>query len=155
MRTAFPDNVIPAARFDNVGQELIAFYRLPNLPGLANNYTRNVPRLQTSQTGVVRGNIQMSAKDSMFWRGAVTRSSVQANNPLPPPAQDPADRAEGAAYGYTCTFTTTLVNELRFSWTRMTANQDETTALNDIIPGLLTHESSTERRTSIPAASQP
>src|SRR5215467_11667421 len=108
VRTAFPDNVIPAARFDKIGQELIAFYPLPNLPGLANNYTRNVPRLQTSQTGVIRGDIQVSAKDSMFWRSAVTRSSIQANNALPPPAQDPADRAidsEGAAYGYTRTFT--------------------------------------------------
>ena len=140
VRTPFPDNVIPPSRFDKIGQELIGFYPLPNLPGLANNYTRNVPRLQTSQTGVVRGDIQVSAKDSMFWRGAVTRSSVQANNALPPPAQDPADRtinSEGAAYGYTRTFTTTLVNELRFSWTRMTINQDETTPLDDIIPGLL------------------
>jgi hypothetical protein len=41
----------------------------------------------------------------------VTRSSVKANNPLPAPAQDRAARAinsEGAAYGYTRTFTTTL-----------------------------------------------
>src|SRR5215472_16920369 len=63
VRTPFPDNVIPASRFDKIGQELIGFYPLPNLPGLANNYTRNVPRLQTSQTGVVRGDIQVSAKD--------------------------------------------------------------------------------------------
>jgi hypothetical protein len=140
VRTQFPGNVIPASRFDKIGQELIAFYPLPNLPGLANDYTRNVPHLQTSQTGVIRGDVQVSAKDSMFWRGAVTRSSVQANTPLPVPAQAPANRdinSEGVAYGYTRTFTTTLVNELRFSWTRMTINQDETTALNDIIPGLL------------------
>jgi len=139
VQTQFPGNVIPDSRFDKIDQELMAFYPLPNLPG-ANDYTRNLPHLQTSQTGVVRGDIQVTPKDSMFWRGAVTRSSVQANNPLPAPAHDPADRAinaEGAAYGYTRTFTTTLVNQLRFSWTRMTINQDETTPLDDIMPGLL------------------
>src|SRR3989442_12013801 len=76
----------------------------------------------------------------MFVRGAVVRFSVDADNPLLPPAQDPAQRAinsEGVAYGYTRTFTNTLVNELRFSWTRMTINQDETTPLNEVIPGLL------------------
>jgi hypothetical protein len=89
-----------------------------------------------------------SKTSSMFWRGAVTRSSVQANNPLPAPAQDPADHAinfESAAYGYTRTLITTLVNELRFSWTRMTINQDETTPLDDIMPGLL-DPNSTQRR---------
>jgi hypothetical protein len=55
--------VIPDSRFDKIDQELMAFYPLPNLPGLANDYTRNLPHLQTSQTG---GDIQVSAKNSMF-----------------------------------------------------------------------------------------
>jgi hypothetical protein len=84
--------------------------------------------------------MQLSANNAMFVRAGITRVSLNAENPLPAPAQDPARRAidsEGIAYGYTRTFSTTLVNELRFSWTRMTINQDETTPLNDIIPGLL------------------
>ncbi len=38
--------------------------------------------------------------------------------------------------GYTRTFTATLVNELRFSWTRITVGNDETTPLNPIINGM-------------------
>ena len=140
VRSQFPGNIIPASRYDKIGQKILSFYPQPNLPGLSNDYTRNVPQLQTNHNMVVRGDLQLSSKDSMFGRGSLTRSTVNANNTLLPPAQDPAQRAidsEGVAFGYTRTFTTTLVNELRFSWTRMTINQDETTPLDEIIPGLL------------------
>ncbi len=140
VRTEFPGNVIPASRFDPIGQQIINFYPAPNLPGLANNYTANVPQLQDNHNMVVRGDVQVSAKDSMFLRGSVTRFSIDANNPLPPPAQDPVDRtihSEGIGYGYTRTFSGTMVNEFRFSWTRMIIDQDETTPRNEIISGTL------------------
>ena len=140
VRVRFPDNIIPARLFDPIGQKLLNFYPLPNLAGLANDYTRNVPQLQTNRNLVVRGDVQLSAKDSIFVRGSVTRSNIDANNPLLPPAQDPAERAinsQGVGSGYTRTFTNTLINEFRFSWARITINQDETTPLDEIIPGLL------------------
>ena len=140
IRTAFPGNVIPASRFDKLGGQLLGFYPLPNLPGTANNYGANVPQFTNNNNLVVRGDVQISAKDSMFVRGSVTRSTINAFTTLPPPAQNPVDRgipSEGIGYGYTRTFTTTLVNELRFSWTRLSIVNDETTPLNPIIPGLL------------------
>jgi len=140
IRAQFPGNVIPASRFDQIGQQLINYYPLPNLEGTANNYTANVPQLQSNHNMVVRGDVQISSKDSLFMRGSVTRFSLDANNPLPPPAQDPVDRtinSAGIGFGYTRTFTATLVNEFRFSWTRMTIDQDETTPLNPVVPGTL------------------
>jgi hypothetical protein len=140
IRTQLPGNVIPASRFDKIGAELMSWYPLPNLPGLANDYTRNVPNLQANHNSVIRGDVQVSSKDSMFVRANIIRFSEIANNTLAPPAQNAADRlinSEGVGYGYTRTFTATLVNEFRFSWTRMLIDQDLTTPLNDIIPGLL------------------
>jgi hypothetical protein len=60
--------------------------------------------------------------------------------PLPPPAQTPVERtinSWGVGYGYTRTFSPTLVNELRFAWTRMTMTQDATEPRDEIIPGTL------------------
>ncbi|HKE23994.1 MAG TPA: TonB-dependent receptor [Bryobacteraceae bacterium] len=140
VRMQFPGNVIPASRFDKIGQELMSWYPAPNLPGLANDYTRNVPLLQANHNGVIRGDIQLSSKDSMFVRANIIRFSEVANTTLLPPAQDPADRlinSEGVGYGYTRTLTSSTVNEFRFAWTRMLIDQDETTPLQDLIPGTL------------------
>ena len=140
IRTQFPGNVIPSSRFDKIGAELMGWYPLPNLPGTANNYTRNVPDQIANHNGVIRGDVQVSSKDTMFVRGNIVRSSEIANTTLLPPAEDPANRAihsEGVGFGYTRTFTSTLVNEFRFSWTNILIDQDEITPLNNIIPGLL------------------
>jgi hypothetical protein len=63
-----------------------------------------------------------------------------AESPLPVPAQTPVDQtvnSEGVSFGYTRTLTPSAVNELRFSWTRLTLSQDATQARNEIIPGSL------------------
>lgn len=139
-RTQFPGNAIPASRFDKVGQQLLDYYPLPNLAGTANNFNRNVPQLQSVSNGVVRGDIQVREKDSMFVRGSVTRLTLHANSTLPEPAQESTDRtinSEGIGYGYTRTFSSTLVNEFRFSWARLTIDQDELAPLNEIVKGAL------------------
>src|SRR5262249_48926390 len=105
VRALFPGNTIPSSRFDAVGQKILSLYPLPNQTGpLANDYSRNIPQLTQSHNGVVRGDWQLGSKDSMFWRGAVTRYHLDAAANLPPPAQAEAARAirsEGIGYGYT------------------------------------------------------
>jgi hypothetical protein len=140
IRTQFPGNVIPANRFDKVGQQLLNYYPLPNVAGTANNFNRNVPQLQSVGNGVVRGDVQVSAKDSMFMRGSITRLTLHANSTLPEPAEESTDRtinSEGIGYGWTRTFSATLVNEFRFSWARVTINQDELAPLDEIVKGAL------------------
>ncbi len=140
VRTEFPNNVIPASRFNQIGQQVLGFYPLPNLPGVVNNYASEIPQGQNTHNFVVRGDVQISSKDSLFVRGSVIRYTTQVNTALPPPAQDPVNRfipSDGVGIGYTRTFTATLVNELRFSWTRITVGNDETTPLNPVINGLL------------------
>ena len=139
-RALFPGNVIRADRMNAIGQQLLSWYPLPNLPGIANNYASNPSQIQQTHNAIVRGDVQLSDKDSMFARMAITRASLAADSALPPPAQTPADQtinSEGISYGYTRTFSPTLVNEFRFSWTRLTLSQDATQPRNEIIPGSL------------------
>jgi hypothetical protein len=140
IRTQFPNNIIPTSRFDPLGAKIANFYPLPNLSGGANNYARNIPQLTDNKNMVIRGDTQVSAKDSMFVRVAVTRSHQDASATLPQPAQAATlrnIRSEGVGYGYTRSFTATLINELRFSWTQMIIDQDETDPLQQIVPGVL------------------
>lgn len=140
VRTAFPNNTIPANLLNAIGQGIVDRYPLPNLPGAVNNYLYNSPQLQSSHNGTLRGDVQVSSKDSMFGRFSITRAPLNANAALPAPAQTPVDRStnsEGIGYGYTRTFGPTLVNEFRFSWTRLTLSQDATQPLDLIIQGSL------------------
>lgn len=140
IRAQFPGNAIPASRFDPLGQQLLQYYPAPNLASAVNNYAADVPQLQSNRNMVVRGDAQITAKDSLFVRGSIARFSTSVFTALPPPAQDPVTReipSEGIGVGYTRSFTPTLVNEMRFSWTRLTVSNDEITPLNPIIPGLL------------------
>jgi hypothetical protein len=142
VRTLFPGNTIPASRFDPMGQKILDFYPLPNQPGgaLTNDYSRSIPQLTQNHNSVLRGDWQVSSKDSMFVRLGIARSYLDASDNLPEPAQAETLRtvsSEGIGYGYTRAFNAVLVNELRFSWTRLTINQDETGPLDQIVPGVL------------------
>ena len=55
VRTQFPGNIIPASRFDKIGQQLLNYYPQPNRPGV-NNYERTSP----------------SSKSITTWSSAVT-----------------------------------------------------------------------------------
>jgi hypothetical protein len=139
-RMQFPNNIIPSDRFNALGVKLLNDYPLPNLAGTANNYASDPARIQQSHNGILRGDTQVSAKDSMFVRFAITRSNLFAESSLPLPAQTPANQSidsEGISYGYTRTFSPTVVNEFRFNWTRLTLAQDATQPLDQIIPGSL------------------
>ncbi len=140
VRTQFPGNVLPPNAINPIGQSLVNMYPLANVPGSSTLFAYNAPQLQTSNNGVIRGDVQVTSQDTMFARYSISRLSVDANAALPPPAQTPVARSidsSGVGYGYTRTFSPTLVNELRFSWTSITLDQDATLPENQIIPGSL------------------
>ncbi|HEV2500925.1 MAG TPA: carboxypeptidase regulatory-like domain-containing protein [Terriglobia bacterium] len=139
-RSQFGGNTIPQADINSIGQSLVNRYPLPNLSSVANNYAQNSPQDTFNHNAIFRGDVQLSAQSSMFARLALTRYHILADASLPPPAQTPVRRLAhswGVGYGFTHTFTPTLVNELRLNWTRFTLSQDATLALDQIIPGML------------------
>jgi hypothetical protein len=140
IRTPFPNNTIPASRFNSLGVGLLNMYPLANVPGSSTQFIDNAPQIQTTQTGILRGDVQVTSRDSMFARYAIARSSLLSNAALPPPAEDPVDRyvnSTSAGYGYTRTISPTLINEFRFTWTTINLNSDATLPRNEVIPGSL------------------
>jgi hypothetical protein len=140
VRQQFPNNTIPTNRFSPIGQQLASRYPAPNLTGTSGNFAQNTPTLSSNYNGVVRGDVQVSAKDSMFGRYSVSRFTSLGQPNVPPPAQTPVEQTVdtyGLGYGYTRTFGPTFVNEFRFAWSRVTLTQDATMKKDEIIPGLL------------------
>jgi len=140
VRAPFPGNIIPASLINAVAKSLADRYPPPNQPGAVNNFVYNSPQLQQNHNATSRGDVQVTSKDSMFARLGITRFTLAAGAALPPPANTPVHRtlnAEGVGYGYTRTFSPTLVNEFRFSWTRLTLDQDATLPRDEIIQGSL------------------
>src|SRR5262249_31552718 len=83
---------------------------------------------------------QPTARDSFFVRYSLEKFTEFADAALPPPAQMPVlrhDTTNGIGVGYTRTFSPTVINELRFGWTRLTSGHDETLPRDELTPGSL------------------
>ena len=76
-RTLFPDNFIPASRFDLVSTKLLPLIGAPNQPGLTNDLILNVPLIYNANTYDAR--VDHSIND-------VTKVFVKYNYSVWPPA---------------------------------------------------------------------
>ena len=140
IRTQFPGNTIPASQLNPIGLAIANSYPLPNALGSANLFTTNAAQRQNTKNGVVRGDVQISSKDSVFARYSRTSGSLNSSAALPAPTGEPIARqtdSTSAGLGYTRTLSPTFINEFRFTWTTITMAQDSTVARNEIIPGSL------------------
>jgi hypothetical protein len=140
LRNQFAGNVIPAERWSPIGAALLNSYPLANVAGSTSLYRANVAQKQDTKNGVVRGDVQVSDKDSLFARYSRTSGLLNADAGLPAPAGEPVNRqtdSTSAGLGYTRTISPTLINEFRFTWTTITMAQDATVPRNEIIPGSL------------------
>lgn len=119
VRDPFPGNVIPASRFDLPGQQLMALYPEPNLPGLTQNFQRLVPRSVHNDKFDVRLDWRASDKDLLFGRFSwdhqynstprpfdAARSGGQRGN---------FDRYLTSTLNWTRTLTPTILNDARVS----------------------------------------
>jgi hypothetical protein len=140
VRTPFPNNTIPASAFNPIGKSLAQTYPDPNLPGAGNNYITNAPMDTALHTATFRGDVQVTSKDAMFARFSFNRGNIAVQPALPPPAATPVNEqlpAWNVGYGYTRVFGPTLVNELRFAWSRPEISKDATLPRNEIVPNAL------------------
>jgi hypothetical protein len=140
-RTQFTGNVIPQGQLNAIGSTLAQYYPLPNAPTLGVNiYRRNAPERVDTKNGIARGDMQISAKDSIFVRYAHMINTTSNEAILPAPAANPGQSqvtSKGVGVGYTRVLTNALIDEFRFSWTTMGIASGGTMARNEIIPGSL------------------
>jgi hypothetical protein len=76
LRTPFPNNVIPASRFDPIAFKMINAYPTPTSTARLNNYA--MPRIQPQNydQGDVRIDDQITAKDSVFARWSIQNTTT-------------------------------------------------------------------------------
>ena len=140
IRTQYTNNQIPSTEFNALGQSILAMYPLPNTTGNANNYRSEVTNDLYNSNAIFRGDVQLTDKSSMFGRFALTEYNLTSAAVLPSPAGEPIKRlvpTRALGYGYTHTFSTNMVNEVRLSWDRTILNEACLTPLNPLVPGML------------------
>jgi len=139
-RTPFPNNTVPSALFNPIGKQLAQYYPDPNRAGAGNNYVRNAGFTTAAHNFTFRGDIQLTDKDNMFARFSFIKNQLSGQASLPEPAGSSVAQqlpAHNFGYGYTRVFGPSLVNELRFSWSRPEVTKDATLARNEIITNAL------------------
>lgn len=125
VRSSFPDNTIPAARWDPVATALMSRYPLPTSAGTANNYRRVGDEMVDQNQFDVRINHRATTRDQIFGRLTGFHETFLPVTPLP----DGSGVTSGTlgpqetqswsfASNYQHTLSANLFNELRVGDTR-------------------------------------
>src|SRR5262245_41543581 len=125
---AYAGNVIPVNTFDAVAANLLSFYPLPTSSGQANNYRRIANEPDNQDQFDIRLDHRFSSRDQIFGRYSLFKdftSPVTAfadgngNVATGSLATGPQDTlAQSVVGNYQHTFSPTLMNEVRFGYTR-------------------------------------
>jgi hypothetical protein len=83
VRDQFPNNVIPAARFDPITAKLINAYPLPQNSNPFNNYVANLAQKQDWDQGDVRFDHQINANNTFFARWSIQHTATTVPNTFP------------------------------------------------------------------------
>ncbi len=134
-RQQFPNNTIPANRFDPVTAKLVNAYPAPQTAALTNNYIANLTQSQNWDQGDVRVDHQFSSNDTFFARYSIQKTDTVVPNTFPPstvagiphPVQlgnedsfagVSSTPVQQAVASYTHIFGPRLINDLRVGFNR-------------------------------------
>jgi hypothetical protein len=126
-RPGFPGNIIPISRFAQTAALMVPLIPSPNSPGAANNYAVSPVTINNRDAWDVRGDHNFSEKDKFFLRYSYYKLYVFNPGPLPVPLvgstsfQQSINNQSGhqAALGATHVFTSSLVNDFRAGYNRL------------------------------------
>ena len=122
VRTQFPGNVIPSARFDPVAANLMQYFPEPNLPGdpltHANNFVSQAGNSQLQDSFMVRIDHNISQSQRFFGRFSWDRQHLNPQSVLGNAADFNANpflnRHRGLALSWTDSLSPTTVLNVRF-----------------------------------------
>jgi hypothetical protein len=117
----FPANRIPAARLDPVSRRLAQLYPAPQTANLANNFTFLSPRTQDVDKWDVRGDQNIGANDTAFFRFSRQDVLLPDTPNLPAPAYgggnlDYVTEGINVGGGWNHIFTPSLIMSIRAGW---------------------------------------
>ncbi len=134
IRTAFPNNKIPAGRISPVATNILQFFPLPNAPGVGNtgvnNYIRSGNSASQNRETLARVDYALNDRQRLFVRTGVNVSNTTfnaiVNDAFPQQtstAYEPIDGLNSSTVvGDTVTFRPTLIGEFRIGYTRVSKN---------------------------------
>ncbi len=153
-RQPFPNNQVPASRFDPASRNLIALMPAPNVPGsvspsgVANNYLTNPVEPNNTDQGDVRIDHKVSDKDSLFARFSMSDQTLTPPAAIPPPLSaaafssgDWTNNTRSAVFTETHIFSPRVISEFRAGYTRLRTerlqfNANENLSAQIGIPGI-------------------
>lgn len=91
-RQPFPNNQIPPSLFSPAGQNILALYPNPNLPGVADNYRYSPSAVHNAGWFHGRSDKHLSAQHSLFVSAGYEREREQSPGALPAPAGLPLEQ---------------------------------------------------------------
>ncbi|MCC6538199.1 MAG: TonB-dependent receptor [Bryobacterales bacterium] len=139
-RAQFPNNTIPASRFDRIGKRMVDLFPDPLLALPARNYVLNPLQATRSNNATIRGDIRLSDADTLFARFSLDDGQYRRLPALPVGAQTGVNRdtpARSLGLGYTRVITPTAINELRVAYNFIQVSQDATLPKDEILAGSL------------------
>lgn len=120
VRTPFANQLIPASRIDPVAAKLLAFYPLPNVAGLANNFRSNYQRILTRDNFTAKVDHSITERDKINVRYLYNSDNLGYTSVFPNIASEtltPALRHQNYWYfGYTRVISPTIINEARYTY---------------------------------------
>ncbi len=125
-RIPFPGNIIPSNLFSPIGAAIVNLYPLPNLPGLANNYSYDPPRTLAPIEGDIRIDHHFTDNDSLFARYSNSHSGNIVNPGYFPqyaggpifPGNYTSDGEQGVI-GFTHVFSPSFLAQFRAGYSRI------------------------------------
>ena len=131
-REPFPNNAIPASRFDPVSTPLLSRYPASNIEGREfgfNNYFRAPSDADDTDQYDFRVDHNLSDSDRLFFRMSIRRQFRVNQSPLPVEAGGQGGQTvdlngDNLAFNWTHSFSPTLHNEARFGFTHFPTRFD-------------------------------
>ena len=142
-RVQFAGNTIPASRFDATGLQLLQRYPLPNVAG-ANNYVRTATEPDNQDQADFRVDRYFGEKHRMFGRYTFFKDDDTPVTPLPDGSGSLTSgvighaktRGDALVGDYNWTLSPSILNQLRFGYSRRDLDQSSLQNGGVTIPGL-------------------
>ena len=151
IRDRFPNDVIPANRFDRLGAGLVNLWPLPQRAGLANNYVANPIKQSSIHRGDGRIDHQLSPKDTLFFRYSADWAGMTIPDTFNHDiggneasfAGDDDVKGRSLVSAWTRSFTPGTIGDFRYGYTQFNMSLLPTTLTNPLwqtIPGRQTDD---------------
>src|SRR5690242_3814756 len=125
-RTRFPNDIIPALRFDPLAARVVALYPDPQSSALVNNYISNPQKLSNLDRGDIRIDHQITPNQTLFGRYSIDNSDLHIPNTFDTRIGGNEDsfagpddiRGQNGVIAYNRVFTPALIGGYRFGFTK-------------------------------------